>query len=249
MNKITSLQHPIVKRLVRLRKEREFRYEQKAVLVSGIKLIRELAPRLPLLSVLIEEGFELDFEVKTQNMYSVTAAMIKKISGVEQPEPILAEIEMPQEKDLSKTNFLLVLDGISDPGNLGTLLRTALGLGWDGVFLTPRCSDPFNDKAIRAARGATFTIALKSGNYEELKVLLRNKKVLAADAKGKDLSQMSVSPPIALVLGNEAHGIAPALKENAEVIAIPMQGKMESLNVASAGAILMYELYPNLGIK
>jgi RNA methyltransferase, TrmH family len=244
MKKITSLQHVYIKHLVRLRKEREFRYLKKTVVISGIKLIRELAARFPFRSVLVEEGFELDFEVKTENLYSVTASMIKKISGLEQPEPVLAEIGMPKEADLSKANFLLVLDGISDPGNLGTLLRTACGLGWDGAFLTPMSTDPFNDKAIRAAKGATFMIPWKSGTYEELKTLLKKKnmKLFVADARGKDVTKLLFSPPLALVLGNEAHGIAPALKENAETVAIPMQGEMESLNVATAGAIMMYEM-------
>jgi TrmH family RNA methyltransferase len=170
--------------------------------------------------------------------------MIKKISGIEQPEAILAEIEMPKEGDLSHTNFLLVLDGISDPGNLGTLLRTACGLGWDGVFLTPMSTDPFNDKALRAAKGATFSIPWKSGTYEELKVLLKKSKMrlFVADARGKALSKFSFVPPLALALGNEAHGIAPVLQDLGETVAIGMQGGMESLNVGAAGAIMMYEL-------
>src|ERR1700722_4674842 len=242
MKKIASLQHPYIKHLVRLRKEREFRYQERAVVISGLKLIRELASRFPFRSGLIEEGFKLNFEVKTENLYAGTLSMIKKISGVEQPEPILAEIAMPQEEDLSNANFLLVLDGISDPGNLGTLFRTACGLGWDGVFLTPTSTDPFNDKAIRAGQGATFKIPWKKGTHEELKDLLKkeNIKLFVADAQGKDLSTFSFSPPLALVLGNESHGIAPALKKNAEIIAIRMQGTVESLNVASAGAILMH---------
>jgi TrmH family RNA methyltransferase len=244
IRKITSLQHPHIKHLVRLRENREYRYRSKSAVVSGLKLIHELAPQFHFHSLLLEEGFNPGFECNTENVYSVTPQMIKKISGLENPEPIIAEISMPDTQDLSSANYLLVLDGISDPGNLGTLLRSARGLGWDAAFLTPRSADPFNDKAIRAAKGATFTFPWKSGTFEELNALLRKKemRLFAADTDGVDLSTCQFSPPLALALGNEAHGLASAIKENAQMIAIPMQGQTESLNVASVGAILMYEL-------
>jgi TrmH family RNA methyltransferase len=151
---------------------------------------------------------------------------------------------MPTPKDLASTQRLLILDGVSDPGNLGTLLRSARALGWDGVCLTPRSADPFNEKAIRAAKGATFTVAWQKTSLEQLQALLQKKNMhlFAADAHGKDLSACRFSSPLALALGNEAHGLAAELKEKAELIAIPMHGRMESLNVASAGAIMMYEM-------
>jgi TrmH family RNA methyltransferase len=243
-HKITSLQHAYVKHLVKLRENRDYRYRSQSVVVCGLKLIKELSSKFHFSSLLLEEGFHLSFTVEAENLYHVTPQIIKKISGLEQPEPIAAEIEMPKVQDLSSANFLLILDGISDPGNLGTLLRNALGLGWDGVFLTSGSADPFNDKALRAAKGATFMIPWKSGPLEELKILLRkkNRKLYAADMHGKDLSNFQFSPPLALALGNEAHGLTSEIEESAEMIAIPMQGRMESLNVASAGAIMMYEI-------
>jgi len=244
IHKITSLQHPYVKHLVKLRENRDYRYLSQSVVLSGLKLIKELSSQFHFHSVLLEEGFTPPFAVEAENRYCVTKQIINKISGVEQSEPIIAEIAMPKVQDLSSANFLLILDRVSDPGNLGTLLRNALGLGWEGVFLTLDSTDPFNDKAIRAAKGATFKIPWKSGTFEEIVALLKKKnmKLYAADAHGKDFANFRFSAPLALVLGNEAHGLSADFKKRAEMIAIPMKGQVESLNVASAGAIMMYEM-------
>lgn len=241
---ITSLQHPLVKHLVKLREDKAYRHASKAILISGLKMIGELAQRFDFLSLLIEEDFQPPFPYQAKNTYRVPKQIIKKISGVAEPEPILAEISMLPTQDLSSADFLLILDGISDPGNLGTLLRSARGLGWDGVFLTPGSTDPYNEKALRAAKGATFSIPWKIGTYEELAILLKSKNMTlySADAYGRDHSLLSFQGPLALALGNESQGLASPLKENATLLSIPMKGRMESLNVASAGAILMHEL-------
>lgn len=243
-SKITSLQHPLVKHLVKLREDRKYRYLIRSVVLCGLNLIRDLSKQFQFHSIFLQDEFDPGFEFKTENLYRVPFEIIKKGSGLKNPEPIIAEIKMPDLSDLSSANFLLILDGISDPGNLGTLLRTACGLGWNGVFITPRSTDPFNDKAIRAAKGATFTLPWKAGSYQELATLLKRKnmKLYSADPHGKDLSDCQCFTPFALALGNEAHGLAFELREQAEIIAVPMKNAMESLNVASAGAILMYQL-------
>ncbi len=244
MKDISSLQHPLIKHLVKLREKREYRYAQKRVVISGLKLIEELAAEFSLQTVLIENGFTPSFKFQAKEVLSVTPQIMKKVTGVETPEPIAAEIEMPRQQDLSSNNYLLILDGISDPGNLGTLLRSALALGWDGAFLLTGSTDPFNEKALRASKGACFKLPLKWGSWQELSTILHHRKftLLAADMKGKDLERQIYSPPLALILGNEAHGLSSDCKENAEMISIPMTSEMESLNVASAGAILMYSL-------
>lgn len=244
---ITSLKHPLIKHLVKLRENRSYRYDSQTVMINGLNLVRELASRFSFRTLLLADGFEPEFHFSTENVYKVSLEMIKKVSGLENPEPIAAELQMPEAQDLSSASFLLVFDGISDPGNLGTLLRTAYGLGWDGAFLTPRSADPFNDKALRAAKGATFKLPWRIGSFEELSALLEKNrmKLFAANAKGKDLFNQHFQPPLALALGNEAQGLTPQLEKNAELIAIPMEENMESLNVASAGAIMMYALKRN----
>lgn len=239
---ISSPQHPLVKHLVKLREDRHYRYKCQRVLLSGTKLIKELSTQFHFKTLFVQHGTE--FSANADQLFYTTPQILKKVTGLENPEPIAAEIEMPLPQDLSSSNFLLVLDGVSDPGNLGTLLRTAKALGWDGAFLTTGSTDPFNEKAIRAAKGATFTLPWRTGTWEELTAFLQSRgmTLLAADASGEDLAVCISTPPLALALGNEAHGLNALLKEAAKRIAIPMRGRMESLNVATAGAIFMYEL-------
>ena len=174
----------------------------------------------------------------------VTEDIIKKISGIQTPEGILAEVAIPQESSLANSHYILALDGIRDPGNLGTLLRTALALGWDGVFILENSADPYNDKALRAAKGSTFRLPIKTGPWSELKKLLNQNhlKALAADLEGENLDSFSLHDNIVLVLGNEAQGLSKDASSICKKITIPMKGPMESLNVAVAGGILMYSL-------
>ena len=249
VKELTSLQHPKVKHLVKLRESKDYRNEQQRVALSGLKLIGELSPRVHIRTLFLEMGGTPPFQVQEGcDVFYVSPQILKKITGLEGGAQIAAEIDMLPPTDLSFSKFLLILDGISDPGNLGTLLRTACGLGWDGVFLTSQSTDPYNEKAIRAAKGATFSLPWKRGTWEELKILLDQQKMtlFAADAKGKKVDGLSFTSPLALALGNEAHGLTPQLKEHAQLLSIPMMDRMESLNVAAAGAVLMYVIREGL---
>jgi TrmH family RNA methyltransferase len=242
LKEILSLQHPRVKHLAKLRQDRDYRYEKRRLLLSGSRLIQELPSYVPVCALFLEKGEEAP--VRAEETFLVTPQILKKITGLENPEGIAAEIEIPPSQEVSSAQFLLILDRVSDPGNLGTLLRSARALGWDGAFLTPGCTDPWNEKALRAAKGATFTLPWKAGTWEELCALLKNQnmQLLAADASGKDCATCQTRPPLALALGNESQGLSKELQDIAERIAIPMMGRIESLNVAAAGAILMHQL-------
>jgi TrmH family RNA methyltransferase len=244
LKKITSLQHPLVKHWVHLREDRDYRYQTKRVMISGLKLVSELAQLLPFRTLIVEEG-HAPLSCSADQVITVPSQVLKKLTGLKNPEPIAAEIDMPRSANLTSVDFLLILDRISDPGNLGTLLRTALALGWQGVFLTAGSADPCNEKAIRAAKGATFKLPWTIGSLSELTGLLQAKPftLLAADSQGKDVAKCHLkASPLALILGNEANGIDAELIKKAQIVCIPMQSSMESLNVASAGAILMYQL-------
>jgi TrmH family RNA methyltransferase len=241
MQHIQSTQHPIVKHLVKLREKRAYRQECHSALICGPKLIKELSLEHRFRTVLVEEGYALDFPLKAERQVTVSTSILKKVTGLVQPEPLAAEIKLPEEHDVRDASYLLILDGISDPGNMGTLLRTALALGWQGVLITPGSTDPFNEKALRAAKGATFKIPLKQASHEELEMFLATSQhmLLAADFHGTPMDMLSTRAPIALALGNEANGLSLSIATKAQRITIPMENTMESLNVASAGAILM----------
>jgi TrmH family RNA methyltransferase len=241
---ITSLQHPFIKHLVKLRTDRKYRNKEKQVLIAGCKLVREISP---LKTVLVERG-SAGFP-DAEEIIFVTREILKKITGLENPEPMAAVVAMPIPEKLEGKKYLLVLDGIADPGNLGTLLRTALALSWEGAFLITGSADPFNDKALRAARGATFRLPLFSGSWDELNAFIAKEKaqVYIASTDGESIETLKkTAPPLLLVLGNEAHGASGDVKQRFPTLSIPMQTSVESLNVAIAGAILMYHLKPGL---
>ena len=241
---ISSLQHPIVKRLVKLREDKGARHQEGLALISGKKLVEEIAAEQPLEMLFLPQGMEVPPGWQVNQVYWVAEGLFKKITGLMHPELIAAAVKLPKEHLLEDKQWIVALDGVSDPGNLGTLLRTALALGWEGAFLISGCSDPFNEKAVRAAKGASFRLPLRYGSAEQL-LQLAQKNSLAtwvADLAGTAVDRIERSKNGLLILGSEAHGVSSILKEHGTRVTIPLTGKMESLNVAGAGAILMYIL-------
>ena len=244
MKEITSLQNPLIKHLVKLRDDRKYRYEKKKVVIEGKKIVEELLLQYAQGFLFVTDPLLVPKEARGKDCYLVTKDILKKISGVQAPEGVIAELPFPPEADFEKVNYLLALDGVSDPGNLGTLLRSALALGWDGVFILNNCCDPFNDKALRAAKGATFKIPIKSGSWEELESIASKNGLipLAADIKGDDAGKLDHLQKVLLVLGGEAKGLSEKTREICRTITVPISSRMESLNVSTAGGIIMYLL-------
>lgn len=241
---IVSLQHPLVKHLVKLRQNRDYRYEHHTLLVEGLKPVQEVCEHLkPKLLLALDESF---IPPRCRDVECVIASedVMQKISGMVHPEGLIAEMPMPVAPSFDKVHRLLVLDNISDPGNLGTLLRTALALGWQGAFVVGESCDPYNEKALRAARGATFRLPLRQGSWSELQQLVQRNELepFVADLQGMPLQKIGLIKRPLLVLSNEAHGISNEAKTICQQISIPLSGRMESLNVAAAGAILMHHL-------
>jgi TrmH family RNA methyltransferase len=238
---LTSLQHPIVKHCVDLRQKRKYRYEQREAVVPGMKMVRELAAEKPCKVLFISE--QLPDLPPAEQCYLITEQMMKKLTGLPSPEPMAALFSLPSEGSLSGKTPLLVLDQISDPGNMGTLIRTALAFGFEGAYILGEATDPFHDRAIRASKGAVFRLPLAHTSHRAFATFAEAEKlsVLIADAHGTDIKQVP-SGVDALVLGSESHGPSKPLLDQFPSTTIPMPGKMESLNVAAAGAILMYSL-------
>jgi len=245
IKELSSLQHPLVKQAVRLRLEREERERMGLVLVSGKKLLSDLADFYPIHTLFLTDPSKNSLEA--QECYQVSAEILKKISGVETKEGCAALVPLPPPQTLENKQRLLILDRISDPCNLGTLLRTALALGWEGVWLLPGTVDLFNDKALRAGKGATFRLPYEQITSEQVICWAKEKKgsIFAADLGGEPLaSHPKMKTPLALLLGSEGQGIGD-WAASFHKISIAMQNGIESLNVASAGAILLYELRPS----
>jgi len=237
--KITSLQHPLVKHLVKVRKERSYREESQTVFVPGETLIAEIAVSLsPLHVVATKENPNLAVT------HLVSDEIMKKITGAPSPQEVAAEFPRPKSVSLTGKSFLLVMDRISDPGNMGTLLRTALAFGWEGVFLLPDAVDLFSEKVIRASRGACFRLPFQEGSWPELYAMAEKKTIplLLADTTGTSIEALGALSKAYLILSHEGKGPSSEGEKKGLSITIPMPGAMESLNVAVAGGILLYLL-------
>lgn len=243
---ITSLQHPLIKHLVKLRQNHHYRYEQESVVIEGIKPITEICDHFKPKLLLTSDPNFISPQMHPTDLYTTTEEVMRKVSGMIKSEGILAEFPLPPNNCLKGMRSILILDTINDPGNLGTLLRTALALGWEGAFIVGDSCDPYNEKALRAARGACFNLPICQGSWEELYSLIsiNHMSPLIADLNGISPHSVNLQQPIALILCNEARGPSPEALALGRAISIPISKKMESLNVAAAGAILMYLLQP-----
>ena len=241
---IKSLQHSNVKHWVKLRKHPKYRLSSHSVFIEGKKLIQELGRKKRIKKLIVKIGQPIPPSIVYDELYLVTEEILAKISGVVAPEPIAAEISFPEEVSLNGKKLLLGLDTINDPGNLGTLFRTAFALGFEGIFLTPMCADPFNEKAIRAAKGATFFLPFQRGTFDDLKLLIKQNHLHSyiGDMEGEAIDSIAFQFPLILILGNEAHGVSEAAKDLSSSVSIPISDEMESLNVAVAGGILMQKI-------
>lgn len=177
-------------------------------------------------------------------LYLVSPDLIDRISETVSPQSIVAVVALPQLPLPSAAALSLVLDGVRDPGNAGTLLRTAAAAAVDQVLLGPGCVDPFNGKVMRAAMGAHFRAPLRTlENWDALGTLLSEGQSLyvASAQGGLRYDEVDWSRPSALVLGSEAHGASAQVGAGAATVAIPMAAATESLNVAAAGAVILFE--------
>lgn len=243
---IKSLQHPIVKEWVSIRTQAKTRHQMGLALVIGHKMVLELGSSYPPLhSLIISENYSPTHYPPAKSTYLVTEPILKKITGIPNPEGVAALIPLPTSAHLDHQTHILVLDHLSDPGNLGTLLRTALGLGFGGAYLINGV-DPFNDKALRASMGAAFKLPLQRGTTSDFLNFLEQSSLtgVAATLNGLALHSFDKPSKIALIIGNESHGIDPILQKMCQCVTIPLSPSIESLNAAVAGGILLYALAP-----
>jgi RNA methyltransferase, TrmH family len=234
-----SLQHPLVKEIVQLRKNKNFRNEKKQVLVVGKKIVAEIAKQKRIITLITSSCLYND--IKADTILHVSDQIMKKITNLQSPEDIAAIVDMPTLENIPTKKPLLVLDQISDPGNLGTLIRSALSLNWQGVILTPNTVDPFNDKAIRASKGACFFLPIFF--LDEEKILeISNANFYVADLNGKNIDEIKPDKNAVLILSNESHGTSTWAKKINNTITIPMNNNVDSLNVAICGSIIMHHM-------
>lgn len=249
---ITSLQNPLVKNWKKLH-SRKGREKQAAYLIEGAHLLGEALAHLDpddfeaiiLLDSIDQAGLDLPNSIPVYRIHQRVADLIK---DTENSQGIFAVIKI-READLDWENpgNLLLLDSIQDPGNLGTLIRTADAANFKAVLLGKGTVDLYNQKSLRSAQGSHFHIQVLRADLPGLIPDLQASgwSVYATDLNERsvDFKQVSKEGPLALVLGNEARGVSSAVSKLADQnIYIPMNPETESLNVAVAGGILMFGL-------
>lgn len=259
MQTITSNQNPIIKEVksLKIRKNRE---EKELYFIEGIRFVQEaLDNSVDIEKILISDrlyenkgGEEIRERIRSGNfdIYHMTDKLFQEVSDTESPQGILAVVRsrrLQLEEVIKKGSFFLVLDSLQDPGNMGTVIRTADASAVDGIIISRGCVDLYNPKVLRATMGSVFHVPVcYCDNLIEAIDILKNKgiRVLAAHLKGESYYfNTDMRENICVIIGNEANGISEEVAQKADMLVkIPMPGKSESLNASVAASLLMYEV-------
>lgn len=249
MERITSRQNPLIARLRKLGTDKKTRRAEGAFLCEGTKLVEEaLKWGAQVETLVVAEGTQPPSQLpEGVRLVEVPADVLKSASTVDTPQGMLAVCHTP---DLTPPETLtpgryLVLDGVQDPGNVGTVWRTADAFGAEGLILLPGCAEPFAPKTVRATMGACFRLPVWELTLEELTGLLdRAGLSLYATALREDTADLRQADleRAAVVIGSEGRGVSSQVLAACQAtLKIPMRERCESLNAAVAAAIVLWE--------
>ena len=255
MQIITSKDNEIIKNIRKL-KEKKYRDANNEYLIEGIKLIKEAVEEKAKIKLIVvcEESIEdgdidqkLLYEIAKYDCIYVNKKVFSILTDVQNPQGILAVIEKKNnEENINyKEDIIVVLDGIQDPGNLGTILRTIDSVGLSQVIVSKETADSYNLKVVRSTMGAIFRVNVIESEdlLQTLKNLKKHKyKIMATSLEtNNSIYDVEYNKKV-IVIGNEANGVSKNVLEYAdEKIKIPMLGKTESLNASVATSIILYE--------
>lgn len=219
--------------------------------MEGVRLVEEAAKgdwrfEIVLYDEMLSERGRLQVESlrsKGVDVEEVPPSVMKSISETEAPQGILAVVEYLQLPIPQSPNFILIPDQVRDPGNLGTLLRSAAAAGVQAVLIPPETTDAFAPKVLRSGMGAHFRLPIHEMSWDEIEKTVAGMKVYIADMDGQPFWETDLTKPIALIVGSEAEGVSDNARKVANgKISIPMKGETESLNAGVAGSVLMFEV-------
>lgn len=250
---ITSAQNAKIKLVRALLGRAKERREANAFVVEGVRLVEEAVSsnwelRFALYDeTLSERGWSQveGLESRGIDVEMVSDSLMKSLSETETPQGILAVLEFKQLPIPNSPNFVLIPDQIRDPGNLGTLLRSAAATGVQAVLLPPETTDAFAPKVLRSGMGAHFRLPIHAMTWTEIEQVSKsaNLQMYIADMDGPSCWETDLRQPLALIVGGEADGASEAAhKLTKKQLSIPMMERMESLNAGVAGSVLMFEV-------
>ncbi len=247
---ITSRQNPLMTHLRKLASSRSYRKKSGEYLCDGTKLLAEaLKWGAEVKTAVFSEGVDIPPLPDGVRAVRVSEELMRSVSPMETPQGALFTVALPEvqlPETLSGKHYL-VLDGVQDPGNVGTILRTADAFDCDGVFLVNACADLYNPKTARATMGAIFRREAYTVTAEELFALLRKSGVpLYGTALRDDTVPLAEANLVraAVAIGSEGRGLSQqVLDECAKTLKIPMNPRCESLNAAIAATVVLWEMY------
>ena len=252
---ITSAQNRKIREVRALVAKRKERDASRLYIAEGIRLAEEAlkhaedceyvlwsAPLSPRAETLIRA-----FSGAGVSVEEIDPRLMDSISGTDSPQGVLAVMRMKHQSLPENADFVIIADGIQDPGNLGTLFRTAAAAGAGAVLLMPGCADEFSPKVIRSGMGTHFGLPIVKMDWQGAETWLRNipgMRVLAADSDGGvSCWETDLKGPSAIIIGSEGNGPCDQALELADArILIPMPGQIESLNAGIAAGILIFEV-------
>ncbi len=243
---LTSKNNPLIKETASL-KEKKGRKEHALFLVEGVKMARECrTSRFEIERIFLCDTYagEREFLAGCEDkIVMVSEDVMRFLSDEKTPQGVLCRVRIPQTPLQAPTNSCVFLDGVSDPGNVGAIIRTANAAGYQEIYLTKVCADAYAPKCVRASMSGLFFTKLYIGTREEILSVLRDTPIVVADMDGVNVFSFTPPTKFALAIGNEANGISKATFDAANaVVKIPMEATQESLNAAVSAGILMYAL-------
>jgi RNA methyltransferase, TrmH family len=257
---LESPRNVLIKEYVKLQRSRRHRQKEGKIALEGPNLIRAaiqagLIPEMLFFTRDYADGPGKDWLSRlpaASRQYILSEAAFKSIADTESPQAVAAVVPFRIEKqaglkDAFVPQLSLILDRLQDPGNMGTIIRTAAAAGVERIYYISGSADPYSPKVLRATAGAIFEISMEPADDSGcLASALKGKGVqLVAGSSGSATCYWSADycPPTALIIGNEAGGISPVLKAAADIsVSIPLAGSVDSLNAAVASGIILYEI-------
>ena len=193
--------------------------------------------------VFVAESYAGDIPFEESLVVKVSDDVFRFLSDEKTPQGILCRVKIPDTTLVKPEGKCLLLDGVADPGNMGAILRTANAAGYDRVYLTKDCADPFSPKSVRASMSGVFFTKICRGERTEILSILRGTPIIVADMGGSNVFEFTPPKRFVLAIGNEANGISEEVQKAAtHTVKIPMRATQESLNAAISAGIIMYVL-------
>lgn len=256
---ISSSQNSIIKNIQLLQKKKSERKKQGLFIVEGIRAVNEIPNDYEVEYIITIDSFDASGikNLDKSKWIVVTDEIFKLISDTESPQGVMAVVKLHKYSlaslNTKSTPFYLLLENVQDPGNLGTIIRTAYGFGVDAIFISKGSVDVYSPKAIRATMGAVFHVPIiMDVEMIECVQWLKEKDIpiyATALEESRVIYDNDFSQSVALIIGNEANGVSEMTKQLATTkVRIPMPGGLESLNASIAAAVCMYEVMKQRGL-